>query len=530
MSNRVLILDFGSQFTQLIARRIRELGYYSEVFPGNLPLKEVEGFDPKAIVLSGGPFSVFDPEAPSLSQGFWNLREQKQWPVLGICYGMQLMAHQLGGKVHSASVREYGRARIHCKASPLFDRWVQVLGNSDPTVWMSHGDEVDQIPKGFEVVAESENGSPAAIQNSKDRIFGVQFHPEVVHSLHGIEVLRGFLADIAMLEADWKMESVLEDQVQRIQKQVGPSAQVLCALSGGVDSAVAALLVHRAVGDRLHCVFVDHGMLRWQERERVVELFQKHLKLPVDVIDASDRFLSELDGVVDPEKKRKIIGRLFIEVFEEHSQKLASKLGSLPTFLVQGTLYPDVIESSPPPSQGAKKFSSTIKSHHNVGGLPEKMRLALVEPLRDLFKDEVRALGKLLGAPDAFLKRHPFPGPGLAVRVLGAIRKPHLDLLRKADEVFISSLREAGLYDKIWQAFAVLLPIQTVGVQGDGRSYDQVLALRAVTSSDGMTADWYPFPPEFLAEVSSAICNQVPGISRVVYDVTSKPPATIEWE
>lgn len=524
----VVILDYGSQYTQLITRRVREQNVYSHVLPADTSLERIQSFEPKAIILSGGPSSVYDPGAPALPSGFLEYVEKEKIPLLGICYGMQLLVKALGGKVEKAKKREYGRMRVNADlTSALFGRLKSFHA------WMSHGDETLELPKGFHLIARSTAGAVAAIEDSHRNFYGLQFHPEVTHTEGGIELIRNFLFQVAKVPADWTMSSFVDEQVRVIREKVGPDQHVICALSGGVDSAVAAVLVHKAIGDRLHCVFVDNGLLRFEEQARVMQMFKDKLHLPVTCVDASERFLSKLSGVADPEKKRKIIGGEFIAIFEESAQNLSGQIGHLPEYLVQGTLYPDVIESSPAPSPGggvAKKHSHTIKSHHNVGGLPENLRFKLIEPLRDLFKDEVRRLGRELEVPDSFLSRHPFPGPGLAVRVIGEIRKEDLDVLRLADEIFIQALRDAGLYNEIWQAFAVFLPIKSVGVQGDGRTHDNVVALRAVTSHDGMTADWVPLPYEFLAEVSNRICNEVRGVNRVVYDISSKPPATIEWE
>jgi GMP synthase (glutamine-hydrolysing) len=509
----VLILDYGSQYTQLIARRVRELGIFSKILPGDVTLERIEEIAPKAIILSGGPSSVYDEGAPTLPKGFLEAQKKSGMPVLGICYGMQLLARDLGGKVEQGKVREYGRVEVVGDCGKRFH------------AWMSHGDIVKELPPGFESVSKSVHGIYAGMFNDERKLYGLQFHPEVTHTEGGLQFIKDYLIGNAGFKADWNMGSVVEEQIARIKEMVGPTQHVICGLSGGVDSTVAAVLVHKALGDRLHCIFVDHGLLRFQERERVMAMFEKDLHLPVTCVDASEQFLSKLSGVTDPERKRKIIGSEFITVFQASADEISRKLGHAPAFLVQGTLYPDVIESSP-----GHKHSHTIKSHHNVGGLPKDMKLKLIEPLRELFKDEVREMGRHLGIPQNFLGRHPFPGPGLAVRVMGEITRENLEILKHVDEIFISSIREEGLYDKIWQAFAVFLPVRSVGVQGDGRTHDYVVALRAVNSSDGMTAVWYPFEPKFLARVSGRICNEVRGVNRVVYDVSSKPPATIEWE
>ncbi|EFN56364.1 hypothetical protein CHLNCDRAFT_144859 [Chlorella variabilis] len=497
------VLDYGSQYTQLIARRIRDSGVLSVLMPGDVTMERIKGAQPKTIILSGGPNSVHVEGAPRVPDGFWEYCAENDIPVLGICYGMQLIVHQLGGEVKTADGGgEYGRMPMNVvRDSTLFSTEEQ----DSQLVWMSHGDEAVKLPDGFSVVARSEQGAIVAIEHPKRRIFGLQYHPEVVHSERGAETIRHFLFDIAKMTGDWRMEDVLEEEMEKIRLQVGPTDHVICALSGGVDSTVAATLV---LGDRLHCVFVDNGLLRYKEAERVMDTFNQHLHLPVCKVDDADRMLGRLKGLSDPEAKRKAIGAEFID----------------------GTLYPDVIESCPPPGKG-QKHSHTIKSHHNVGGLPEDLQFELIEPLRELFKDEVRSLGRLLGVPEQFISRHPFPGPGLAVRIIGDVTEgDRLDVLREVDEVFINSIREWGLYDKIWQAFAVFLPVRSVGVQGDQRTHSHVVALRAVTSSDGMTADWYPFQPDFLRYVSTKICNTVRSVNRVVYDVTSKPPGTIEWE
>src|SRR5450631_2292150 len=513
--DKILIVDFGSQVTQLIARRVREEGVYSEIVPFQKAEAAFIQMKPKAVILSGGPESVHEEGSPRAPQAIFD----SGVPVLGICYGQMTMAAQLGGEVEGGHHREFGRADVEVKAaSALFDStWG--MGERHP-VWMSHGDRITKMPPGFVVAGVSPNAPFAVIQDEKRRYYGLMFHPEVVHTPDGAKLIRNFVRKVAGLTGDWTMRAFREEAIEKIRKQVGPG-KVICGLSGGVDSAVAAVLIHEAIGDQLTCVFVDHGLLRKDEGKTVVDLFRHHYNIPLVHVDAAKLFLGELAGVSDPEQKRKTIGRLFIDVFDTEAKKIGGA-----DFLAQGTLYPDVIESV----SFTGGPSVTIKSHHNVGGLPARMNMRLIEPLRELFKDEVRALGRELGLPGSFVNRHPFPGPGLAIRCPGGVTPEKLAILRQADAIYLDEIQKAGLYDEIWQAFAVLLPVRTVGVMGDGRTYDFVCALRAVTSADGMTADFFPFDMNILGRAATRIINEVKGINRVVYDVTSKPPGTIEWE
>ena len=513
--DKILIVDFGSQVTQLIARRVREEGVYCEIVPFNKAGEAFAEMKPRGVILSGGPASLTEAISPRAPQAIFDAGV----PVLGICYGEQAMAAQLGGQVEGGHHREFGRAEVEVvRDAALFDG-VWQKGGKYP-VWMSHGDRVTRLPEGFEVIGVSNNAPFAAIADEKRKFYAVQFHPEVMHTPNGAALLRNFVRKISGATGDWTMRAFKDEAIEKIRAQVG-KGRVICGLSGGVNSAVAAVLIHEAVGEQLTCVFVDHGLMRLGEGEQVVHLFRDSYNIPLVHVQAEALFLDALDGVSDPEVKRKTIGKLFIEVFEAEAKKIGGA-----DFLAQGTLYPDVIESV----SFTGGPSVTIKSHHNVGGLPERMNMKLVEPLRELFKDEVRALGRELGLPEAFVGRHPFPGPGLAIRVPGEITREKLDILRLADAVYIDEIRRAGLYDEIWQAFAVILPVKTVGVMGDGRTYDFVVGLRAVTSTDGMTADFYPFEMKFIGQVATRIINEVKGVNRVVYDVTSKPPGTIEWE
>ncbi|MEO5359060.1 MAG: glutamine-hydrolyzing GMP synthase [Nitrospirota bacterium] len=510
--DKILVLDFGSQYTQLIARRIRERKVYSEIFPYNATIEKIRGFKAKGIVLSGGPASIYEKDAPIVDKSIFDLGV----PILGICYGMQLIVHLLGGEVERAQKREYGRAALN------IDNHTGLLSglSEGSIVWMSHGDSVKILPAGgFTSIARTSNSTHAAIANENRKIYALQFHPEVAHTQEGDKILDNFVHGICKCSAEWQMSSFIEYEVEAVRQKAG-SGNVVCALSGGVDSSVAAILIHKAIEQRLHCIFVDNGLLRKNEKAKVIDTFKKHYNLNLIVVDAEKRFLEKLKGITDPEQKRKIIGREFIAVFEEE----AKKLGAV-EYLVQGTLYPDVIESV-----SFKGPSATIKSHHNVGGLPEVMNLKLIEPLRELFKDEVREIGVELGLPDEICYRQPFPGPGLAIRCIGELSADRLKILRDADAIVIEEIKNAGLYREIWQSFAVLLPLRTVGVMGDERTYDYTIAMRAVNSVDGMTADWARVPYEVLSIISNRIINEVKGVNRVVFDITSKPPGTIEWE
>jgi GMP synthase (glutamine-hydrolysing) len=507
----ILIIDFGSQFTQLITRRVREAKVYSEIYPHTISVDFINNIKPKGIILSGGPMSVYDVEAPAISNEIFNLNI----PILGICYGLQLISKVFGGEVEKSFEREYGRSIFSIEKRSILTRGLP----QHSVVWMSHGDIVKELPKGFELIGISDHSPVCAIENINKKIYGLQFHPEVYHTEKGEQIIKNFLYDICNCSGDWTSENFINDAAEEIRLKVGNS-KVICALSGGVDSTVAAVLVKKAIGDNLHCIHIDTGLMRKNESQQIKNLFKSQLDLNVKHVNAEPIFLERLVNVSDPELKRKIIGNTFIEIFEEEANKINGV-----EFLVQGTLYPDVIESI-----SVKGKSATIKTHHNVGGLPEKMKLKLIEPFRELFKDEVRKVGYHLGIPKDFIVRHPFPGPGLAVRILGNVTADRIKILQEADDIFISELIKENLYDKIWQAFAVLLPVQSVGVMGDARTYENVLALRAVTSVDGMTADWFNFEATFLAKVSNLIINKVSGINRVVYDISSKPPSTIEWE
>ncbi|MFI5253345.1 MAG: glutamine-hydrolyzing GMP synthase [Bacteroidota bacterium] len=515
-SEVILVLDFGGQYSQLIARRVREFGVFSELHPFNISIERITEMNPKGIIFSGGPSSVYETGAPHSSADLFKLGI----PVLGICYGLQVIAYQLGGEVDRFAKREYGMAEVHIDdTTDLFANLFQNGKNPVTTVWMNHGDALTKSPPGFESIGHTDNSPICAIRDKPKKIYGVQFHPEVVHTPKGKDMLKNFVFKICGCKGGWDAGSIIEMSIKNIREKVG-NQNVICALSGGVDSSVLAVLLHQAIGDKLYCIHINNGLMRKNESEKVVQLYRDTYHFNLDYVDATSIFLGKLKGVTDPEQKRKIIGNTFIEIFDAEAKKIGN-VG----FLAQGTLYPDVIEST-----SFKGPSHTIKTHHNVGGLPEKMKLKLIEPFRELFKDEVRAVGRALGLPREFIIRHPFPGPGLAVRILGEVTPDKLALLREADDIFIEEIRKAGVYESIWQAFAVLLPIQSVGIMGDQRTYECVAALRAVTSSDAMTADWAQVPFEVLAKTSSRIVNEVRGINRVVYDISSKPPSTIEWE
>lgn len=508
---KILILDFGSQYTQLIARKVREVGVFAEIHPFNIELEKLKEMNPKGIILSGGPSSVYSEGAPHPRFNVFELGI----PVLGICYGLQLIAFTQNGQVDAAAKREYGKAIVNVvEDNPL----LKGISNN-AQMWMSHGDSLSKMPDGFETIANTENAPICAIANIEKKIYGVQFHPEVHHSLEGKKVLENFVRSICGCVDTWNAESFIDQAIQDIRDKVGDE-KVICGLSGGVDSTVAAVLIHKAIGDQLHCIHIDSGLMRMNESREIYDLFKKHFDISIEVINGHDTFYGGLAGVSDPEQKRKVIGKAFIDLFDGATQGVDSA-----KWLAQGTLYPDVIESV-----SVKGPSATIKSHHNVGGLPEKMNLKLLEPFRELFKDEVREVGRMLGIPEWFVKRHPFPGPGLGIRILGEISEDKIEILQRADAIYLEEITKAGLYDEIWQAFAVLLPVKSVGVMGDERTYEFTCAIRAVTSTDGMTAEWYPMPYDVLEKISSRIINEIKGINRVVYDITSKPPGTIEWE